>query len=119
VEGFRHLLDRFEREGPWLMRSGQRFEVGDPAFGFSGLMMLLLGQKVPCPTPIVTTSVEDWQTRVGKFRAVVKRALPQAEALRELRENPELLLRFSRGSGSWCGREEERFSVSKAMKASA
>lgn len=119
VEGFRHLLDRFEREGPWLMRSGQRFEVGDPAFGFSGLMMLLLGQKAPCPTPIVTTSVEAWQTRVEKFRAVVKRALPQAEALRALRENPELLLRFSRGSGSWCVREEERFSVGKVLKTSA
>ncbi len=118
VSGFQHLLERFEREGPWLGHRGDRFEVGDPAFGYSGLMMLLLGQQVPCPDPSVTMDREAWQIQSTKYRGLVKRALPQAEALRILRETPELLRRFSHGAGSWCVGDAERFSIAKAMKGS-
>jgi tryptophan halogenase len=111
VSGFQHLLDRFEREGPWLLSQGQRFEVGDPAFGYSGLMMQLLGQHVPCPEPVVTRSKESWQAQLAKFRGLVQRALPQKEALQALRDNPEMLRRFTDGPGSWCRGEAERFVV--------
>lgn len=116
VQGFLQLLDRFEREGPWLMRAGHRFEVSDPAFGYSGLMMLLLGQKAPCPALVANTSESAWRAQIEKYQGIVKRALPQAEALQALRDNPELLRRFSRGPGSWCGRDEERFSVAQSLK---
>jgi len=116
VSGFRHLLERFEREGPWVMHQGQRFEVGDPAFGYSGLMMLLLGQQVSCPEIAASMSREAWQEQLTKYRGLVKRALPQAEALRVLRENPDMLTRFTRGPGSWCTKDEERFSIVKAMQ---
>jgi len=116
VSGFHHLLERFEREGPWVLHQGERFEVGDPAFGYSGLMMMLLGQKVPSPLPPVKMTREQWFERDTQFRGLVKRALPQNVALPILRENPELLTRFSQGTGSWCISEAERFSVSKAKK---
>jgi tryptophan 7-halogenase len=116
VSGFQHLLERFQREGPWLRHQGQRFEVGDPAFGYSGLMMMLLGQKVPSPLPRVKLSREEWFARDAQYRGIVKRALTQNEALPTLRENPELLRRFSQGPGSWCIDDEERFSISKAKQ---
>jgi tryptophan halogenase len=119
VSGFQHLLERFQREGPWVALRGDRFEVGDPAFGYSGLMMLLLGQHVTCPDPIVTMDREAWQIQSKKYHGLVKRALSQADALRILRENPELLKRFSHGPGSWCAAEVERFSIARAMKGSA
>ncbi|MBK9265327.1 MAG: tryptophan 7-halogenase [Polyangiaceae bacterium] len=119
VSGVRHLLDRFEREGPWVVKQGQRFEVGDPAFGYSGLMMMLLGQRVPCPEPVVTMSREAWQLQLAKYRGLVQRALPQDEALRALREHPEMLVRLTRAPGSWCASDAERFSVANAMKSSS
>jgi len=119
VSGFRHLLDRFEREGPWVVHQGQRFEVGDPAFGYGGLMMLLLGQRVPCPEPSLSLSKETWQEQWSKYRSLVKRALPQGEALRALRENPDMLARFARGPGSWCTGEGERYLIENWTKGSS
>lgn len=116
ASGFQHLLERFEREGPWLMHQGQRFEVGDPAFGYSGLMMLLLGQHVPCPEPRVRISREGWDEQLTKCRGLAKRALPQSAALQVLRDNPDMLTRFACGPGSWCTGEAERFSITKTMK---
>lgn len=116
VSGFQHLLDRFQREGPWELHRGERFEVGDPAFGYSGLMMMLLGQKVPSPLPQVKMNRAQWFERDAQFRGIVKRALAQKDALPILRENPDILRRFGQGAGSWCISEAERFSVSKAKK---
>lgn len=116
VSGLQRLLDRFQKEGPWELHQGERFEVGDPAFGYSGLMMMLLGQKVPSPRAHVKMSREQWFERDAQFRGIVQRAITQNQALPILRANSELLARFSQGAGSWCMRESERFSVSRAKK---
>jgi tryptophan halogenase len=61
---------------------GER-QHGDPAFGKSGLTLLLLGQQAIAPSPPSVLRA-DWDARVARDRQIVERALPQREALATL-----------------------------------
>lgn len=109
VSGIAPYLERFQAEGPFLGDQGRTFAVGDPAFGFSGLMMMLLGQKVPAPLPTPETPTQaEWQERVERNRGVLGHALPQAEALAVLDEDPTHLDQVVRLRSSWCVGQAER-----------
>jgi tryptophan 7-halogenase len=102
VSGLQALLDRFRTVGPWDEEANRRHATGDPSFSFEGIMILLLGQQVPTPRPTRTTlSTAEWQARVAEAKALVDRALPQAEALSLLRERPELLQDVVTSPDSW------------------
>ena len=108
VWGMKPLLDRFRSVGPWAKEGNLRYATGDPAFSFEGLMIMLLGQQVPC-TPSTTASLSkaQWDARVAEGRALVGRAFPQAQALDLLRHRPELLEQCVTSKDSWinCGGE--------------
>lgn len=92
VSGMQPFIERFSTIGPWDRDADLRYASGDPAFCFEGLMILLLGQDVPCPRPARTSlSSAQWNARVAEGRALVDRALPQDEALDLLRRHPNLL----------------------------
>lgn len=111
VSGLAPLLDRFSRLGP-LEADPSHSVVDDPAFGYQGLMTMLLGQQVPCPRPIQTALTKAaWDARVADSRALVKRALPQADALALLRRRPDLLEELVTSVGSWVNCGDERITV--------
>ncbi len=114
VSGLSAELARFSREGPYLAEGARTLPVADPAFHYSGLMMLLLGQRAPSP-PITRsrTSITEaaWRVRKDKERQVLSRALSHAEALRLLDERPELLQALLDDPSSWLRGAAERVTV--------
>jgi tryptophan halogenase len=112
VSGIEGTIARFQERGPWQRASEVDGLVGDPAFGASGLLMMLLGQKVDAPVAPSAITPEAWAARVAAQRAVVARACPQAEALQLLRERPELLREFVGAPSSWCSTDVEVVNVS-------
>jgi len=116
VSGAAEMLERFRLEGPWVadhdatrVRSpgeGSRFATADPTFGYSGLMMLLLGQRAPGSErarPAMDRAA--WDVMAARHRAVAARALPHREALEALLAHPEMLARFVSAPSSWCHAE--------------
>jgi tryptophan halogenase len=102
VSGVAEMLDRFRREGPWLHSDVARFAVGDPAFGYSGLMMLLLGQCVDGSEHArPSMSRADWDASVARNRAVAHRALAQREAIEALLADPAMLVQLVASPSSW------------------
>ncbi|MFT3769671.1 MAG: tryptophan 7-halogenase [Minicystis sp.] len=114
VSGIAHALTRYQEQGPWKSPADVDILVGDPAFGYSGLLVMLLGQKVDAPVVPSRFSPEAWAKRLADQRALVDRALPQAEALEILRARPDLLQAFVSAPSSWCNTEGEVIVVSPA-----
>ena len=108
VSGIEPALERFSRLGPLLNADGEDFLLSDPTF-VPGLTTLLLGQQVPCPRPTVTALPRAaWDARVADSRALVDRALTQADALELLRRCPELLEELATSETSWVTSGGER-----------
>jgi tryptophan halogenase len=106
VSGMGDELERFRREGPWLASKGRRFAVADPTFGYSGLMMLLLGQHAPGADharPSMDRAA--WDATVARHRGVAARALPHRETLQALLAQPTMLRQFGESPASWCHAE--------------
>jgi tryptophan 7-halogenase len=102
VSGMADLLERFGAEGPWLQDGAARFATGDPAFGYSGLMMMLLGQAAPGSARARTsTDRATWDASLARDRAVVARALPHREALAALHADPAMLVQLVQAGSSW------------------
>lgn len=102
VSGLQALLDRHRGVGPWGEGASAYRVSSDPTFGSPGLLIMLLGQQVPCPpAPPAAAAKVDWNARVAEDDAVVRRAFRQAEALELLRHRPELLDELVNFSGSW------------------
>jgi tryptophan halogenase len=102
VSGLDALLDRFRTIGPWDEEANRRYATGDPSFSFEGIMILLLGQHVPTPRPTRTILAKPaWDARANEVKALVQRAFGQAEALRLLRERPDLLQEIVASDDSW------------------
>jgi tryptophan halogenase len=106
VSGVEPTLAHFRERGAWRGPEEVDILVGDPAFGYSGLLTLLLGQKVDSPRAPSRIAPEAWAKRVAAQRDLVARALPQAEALAALRERPELYRAMLRAP-SWCADARE------------
>jgi len=107
VSGLVSAITRFQEQGPWDGSVELDNLVGDPAFGSHGLLMMLLGQKVDCPSPSTQMSAAVWARRVASQRADVERAVPQAEALQLLRDRPDLLYAVTESTASWCWNDAE------------
>ena len=112
ASGFEDLVDRYRREGagPWM--DGRKPVHGDPAFGFTGIATMLLGQHVPAscpPQPVLRR--DEWSRRVLESRTAVRWALGQREALDVFRANPELLSDFATSPRSWCTGDRERIRI--------
>ncbi len=108
VSGLEGLVERYRRDGPWIAAEGADFQHGDPAFGFGGTMMILLGQAVEAPVrPRAGMTRELWAARTAGQRASLRWALPQAAALAALRAEPELLRQFATSDRSWCTQDVE------------
>jgi tryptophan halogenase len=109
VSGVADLLARFRRDGPWLTVDGARFAVGDPTFGYSGLMMLLLGQRADGSEHArPSMSRNAWDALLARHRGVAARALPHLETLRALTTSPDMLTRLVDSPGSWLTAESAR-----------
>ncbi len=111
VSNVQAAIDHFRAHGPWSEKDGAHFQWGDPAFGYQGMMILLLGQQAPGPRPTSRFSAEVWSARVARQKALVARAMSQTEALAILRERPEMLEDFVRSPASWCGGGAESVEV--------
>ncbi len=108
VSGLEGLVGRYRRDGPWLAAEGADFLHGDPAFGFSGAMMILLGQGVEGPVrPRAGMTREVWTARTADQTASLRWALPQEAALAALRADPDMLRQFATSDRSWCTRDVE------------
>ena len=114
VSGVESLLDHHQRVGPWGDGAAAYALSHDPTFGSPGLLIMLLGQQVPCPPPPAPSAAsrDAWRARVAEQRAVAARALDQQAALDLLRRRPDLLEEQVAFRGSWmvmshCGRSGE------------
>jgi tryptophan 7-halogenase len=116
VSGLAPAIEHFQRHGT-LTKEGARFQSGDPAFGYEGMMIMLLGQKVDAPLRRPQVTREAWEKRLAMQRELAARALPQAEALALLRERPDLLVEFATSPASWCRGLAEVVSVSPRGRA--
>jgi tryptophan 7-halogenase len=102
VSGMAELLSRFRREGPWPGSRGSRFTYGDPAFGDSVPMTLLLGQRAPgAEHARATIDRAAWDAKVARNRDVAADALSHAEALEALSARPGLLTELVDDPSSW------------------
>jgi tryptophan halogenase len=108
VSGMTDLLSRFRREGPWPGSRGSRFTSGDPAFGDSVPMTLLLGQRAPGvehARPNIDRTA--WDAMVARARDVAAGALSHAESLEVLSARPDLLRELVDDPSSWIHAEGE------------
>jgi len=102
VSGMQPLLERFRSVGPWSAEANVAYATGDPAFSFEGLMIMLLGQRAPCPQPSrLFLPKARWDARVAQSRELVARAFGQAEALELLRRRPDMLREVVSSRRSW------------------
>jgi tryptophan halogenase len=109
VSGATEELERFHRGGPWSAAEARPSAVADPAFGHSGLMMLLLGQAADGAERVRTTMDRaTWKAMVTRHRGVARRALGQREALEALQADPSMLVRFVESPSSWIHGERWR-----------
>jgi tryptophan halogenase len=112
VSGLSPAIARFQEKGAWQHPEDAGVLVGDPAFGGSGLLILLLGQQVEAPAVPSRFSPAEWARRVAAQRAIVARACSQAEALAIVRARPELLREMVGSPASWCSTAAEVVSIS-------
>jgi tryptophan halogenase len=107
ASGVAPLLERFTQVGPWGL-TGSDFLHTDPTF-VPGMMIMLLGQRVPCPLPAATSLAKTaWDARVAESQALVRRAFTQADALDLLRRRPDLLHELVASEDSWINAGGER-----------
>jgi tryptophan halogenase len=107
VSGIAPLLERFSQVGPSGL-TGSDFLRTDPTF-VPGMLIMLLGQRVPCPLPAATALAKAaWDTRVAESQMLVGRAYTQADALGLLRRRPDLLQELVASEDAWINAGGER-----------
>ncbi|MFO0627128.1 MAG: tryptophan halogenase family protein [Polyangiales bacterium] len=113
ISGVRDLVEAYRAHGPWV-RDDPRpaYDPRDPTFSLEGAMILLLGQRVPSPTPRARVAAAPWRARVEAQRALVAQALPVADCLAHLDERPALLRELLDHPASWCRTDGERYAGS-------
>lgn len=105
VSGLSTALDLFRTCGPLsllprAMRTSLNEEAGVFFYGLHGLDCILLGQKVAHPK-LDREPSHVWRQRRALAQEFVRRALPQAEAQKACRENPEWMRQLVSHPGSW------------------
>lgn len=107
LAGLAPFVERF-RAGDAFRLDARGHQHGDPAFGHEGASILLLGQEVPFDNPPPRVSEADFRARALATSAIAARALPHAEALAWLRDNPAALRTFAEHPRSWVQASAER-----------
>ena len=101
VSGMQSLIEHHQQRGPWGDGAAGYARSNDPTFGSPGMLIMMLGQHVPCPPPLPSMAADEWRARVAENRALAARAYSQADALALLRQRPELLEEIVNFRGSW------------------
>jgi tryptophan halogenase len=106
-----HAIARYEEEGPAVAREGG-FLRDDPTFGATGLVTMLLGQRVPHRGPVPSrAAIDAFERTSAEQMRTLRSALPHAECLEVLGAMPELLRAFASSPRSWCAGDRERLRV--------
>lgn len=105
VSGIEHALELFRTRGPLsLLPRAIRTSLNETAgiffYGLHGLDNILMGQKVPHPELSREPSAA-WKMRRQVAVEFTKRAMPQAEAQRAVREHPEWLKELVGHPAGW------------------
>ncbi|NUP08921.1 MAG: tryptophan 7-halogenase [Polyangiaceae bacterium] len=105
VSGMQEAIDIFQACGPLsLLPRAIRTQLNEVAgiyfYGLHGLDCILLGQKVPHPK-LDREPPEGWRARRQLAVDFSRRALPQAEALKAVREHPEWMRQLVFNPQGW------------------
>jgi tryptophan halogenase len=105
VSGIQEALDLFRTSGPLsLLPRSMRTSLNELAgiyfYGLHGLDCILLGQKVPHPK-LDREPSNVWRARRQAAVDFTRKALPQEEALKAVREHPEWLDRLVNNPQGW------------------
>lgn len=105
TSGIENALEIYKAMGPLsLLPRAIRASVLEEAniffYGLAGLDCILLGQKVPFPK-LTREPPKTWRERRQTALAFTQAALPQAEALRAVAENPRWLRELIDHPASW------------------
>jgi tryptophan halogenase len=107
VSGIQPILDVYENGAPMQLRDGITRRVLRAAaptfFELEGVDWILLGQGVPCELLTTREPEAAWRRRKAAADVLVRRGLPQREALEVYRNHPELTETLVYGSHSWVG----------------
>ena len=105
VSGLQPLLDVYAAGAPLRFRDKVTLAFASTSaptfYGLAGIDTILLGQKVPTRLAAPAEPVEQWQRRKAGADALVRRALPQAEALAAFDADPRLLAELLGDADSW------------------
>ena len=93
VSAHAELIESYHQRGPLSYQPAvcDSFQVPDPLWGAEGIDVILAGQQVAARLPQPAVSRAEWSQRTRLYRDVTSRAAPQAQALRALSGEPELL----------------------------
>jgi len=105
ISGLAHALEIFRTQGPLSLlpraiRSSLHESTGIFFYGLHGLDCILLGQKVP-HAPLDRAPPEGWKARRQVAMEFSRRAIPQAEAQRVVREHPDWLKQLVGHPNAW------------------
>ncbi len=108
ISGLEHALELYEACGPLSLlpraiRTNLVQETGIFFYGLHGLDCILLGQKVP-HAPLEREPSHKWRQRRQVAQEFARRALPQAEALRAVKDHPDWLPQLVDHPGGWVSR---------------
>lgn len=108
VSGLQSALDLYQAMGPLSLlpraiRTSLLDEVQVFFYGLAGLDTILLGQKVP-HAKIDREPSKSWRARRQNAMELARRALPQAEALREYNARPDWQEQLIQHPSSWVNR---------------
>jgi tryptophan 7-halogenase len=111
VSGIQPLLDIYASGAPLARQD--RFlqhamkDAAPPVFELAGVDNILLGQHVPAQLLPANETPDQWRMRWLAASALVRRAMPQREALAAFRSDPRLLRALFDDPSSWVGRDRK------------
>jgi tryptophan halogenase len=112
VTGIQPLLDIYATGAPVQLRDSVVRTLGisasPPFYGIGGVDTILLGQRVPCRLLSRGEPDAQWHSRKVAAGALVKRALPQSEALTAYRSESRLLDELLHDYDSWAAPQARR-----------
>nr|UZC79437.1 KrmI [uncultured bacterium] len=113
VSGFDDCLATYRKCAPLSYRN--HYLTFNRLWGDHGRDVLLMGQQVPANFLPPRESKQQWLRRVELARQAVEMAVDQAEAIRLLESNPDVLRQLVTDDGAWIHTVGELFSSETAL----
>ena len=105
ISGIQPLIDCYHSGAPLSVRAPFLRTIADHAvptfYGLPGVDAILLGQRVPARMLPPTEPIARWRARRDGAAAIVRHALPQAEALEAVASDPRLNQELLYDQDSW------------------